>query len=54
MTKWPVTVAFTDGEVAALDALVDAEFDGDREEAVEEMLDSWLGERRARTSRFRY
>lgn len=54
MTKWPVTVAFTDGEVAALDALADAEFDGDREEAVEAMLESWLSERGDRTSRFRY
>ena len=54
MPKWPVTVAFTDGEAEALDALADAEFDGDRDEAVQVMLESWLGERGDRTSRFRY
>jgi len=54
MTKWPVTVAFTDAEAEALEAVAEAEFDGDREKAVEAMLSSWLDERGDRTSRFRY
>lgn len=53
MHKWPVTVAFTDEEAEALAAVAEAEFDGDREEALQSMLDDWLGDRDDGTSRFR-
>ena len=53
MTKWPVTVAFTDDEAEALAALADEEFDGDRDAAIRSVLDEWLGERGGRASRFR-
>lgn len=53
MHEWPVTVAFTDAEAEALSAIAEAEFDGDRDEAVRAVLEEWLGERGDRTSRFR-
>jgi len=53
MPKWPVTVAFTDAEADALDDVAAAEFDGDRDEAVRSMLQSWLAAHGDRTSRFR-
>lgn len=53
MPDWPVTVAFTDDEAAALDDLAEAEFGGDREAALESVLDAWLSERGGGTSRFR-
>lgn len=53
MPKWPVTVAFTDSEAEAVDALADTRFDGDRDAAVQSLLESWLDERGRRTSRFR-
>lgn len=53
MPDWPVTVAFTDDEAAALAELADAEFGGDREAALESILDSWLDRQGRGTSRFR-
>ena len=37
-----VTVALTDEELDSLDAWALAEHDGDREEALEALLDEWL------------
>lgn len=53
MPDWPVTVAFTDDEAAALDDLAEDQFGGDREAALESVLDAWLDERGQGTSRFR-
>ena len=53
MPSWPVTVAFTDDEAEALAALADAEFDGDRDAALEALLDAWLEGQGRRSDRFR-
>jgi len=54
MHEWPVTVAFTDEEAAALAAVAEAEFGGDRDAAMRAVLDEWLDEHGDRTSRFRH
>ena len=53
MTKWPVTVAFSDAEAEALAALADRRYDGDVDEAARAIIDSWLEGRGGRASRFR-
>ena len=53
MPKWPVTVAFTDDEAEALEALAAGEFDGDRDAAMEALLASWLEGTGRRSDRFR-
>ena len=53
MPNWPVTVAFTDAEAEALAERAEADFDGDRDAAVQAMLDAWLSERGGGSSRFK-